>query len=94
MTAVIQRVNSAKIYTDGVFNGEISKGLYILLGVKKEDCLYIGDTGTDMKTGKNAGLYTIGVLWGFRKEPELKENGADIIISHPSEIVSIAKRFK
>ena len=37
MTAVIQRVNNAKIYTDGEFNGEISKGLYILLGVNKED---------------------------------------------------------
>ncbi len=37
MTAVIQRVNSAKIYTDGVYNGEIGKGLYILLGVAKGD---------------------------------------------------------
>lgn len=37
MTAVIQRVNNAKIYTDGEYNGEISKGLYILLGVKKGD---------------------------------------------------------
>ena len=37
MTAVIQRVNCAKIFTDGIFNGEISKGLYILLGVGKED---------------------------------------------------------
>lgn len=37
MTAVIQRVNNAKIYTDGEYNGEISKGLYILLGVRKGD---------------------------------------------------------
>ncbi len=37
MTAVIQRVNSARIYTDGEYNGEISRGLYILLGVKKGD---------------------------------------------------------
>ncbi len=37
MTAVIQRVNSAAIYTDGVFNGEIGKGLYILLGVRRGD---------------------------------------------------------
>ncbi len=37
MTAVIQRVNNATVYTDGDFNGEIGKGLYILLGVAKED---------------------------------------------------------
>ncbi len=37
MTAVIQRVNNATIYTDESFNGEISRGLYILLGVKNGD---------------------------------------------------------
>ena len=37
MTAVIQRVNNATIYTDGTYNGEISQGLYILLGVNKQD---------------------------------------------------------
>ena len=37
MTAVIQRVNNATIFTDGEFNGEISRGLYILLGVKNGD---------------------------------------------------------
>jgi len=37
MTAVIQRVNNATIFTDGSYNGEISQGLYILLGVAKGD---------------------------------------------------------
>lgn len=34
--------------------------------VSKEECLYIGDSEVDAATGKNAGLKTIGVLWGFR----------------------------
>ncbi len=42
MIAVIQRVNNATIYADGVLSGEIKKGLYILLGVisgdEKRDC--------------------------------------------------------
>lgn len=59
------------------------------LGLKKEECIYIGDTSTDMKTGKSAGLYTVGVLWGFRKRDELEENGADVIISHPSELLKV-----
>ena len=46
-----------------------------------------------MKTGKGAGLYTIGVLWGFRKRDELEDNGADVIISHPSELVHIIDKL-
>lgn len=57
--------------------------------LEKGECIYIGDTGTDMKTGKNAGLYTVGVLWGFRKRDELTQNGADTIISTPEELLGI-----
>ena len=56
------------------------------VGVDKAECLYIGDTGTDMQTGKNSGLYTIGVLWGFRGKEELIENGADKTIEKPHEL--------
>ena len=37
MTCVIQRVNSATVYADGEFSGEIQKGLYLLLGVLRGD---------------------------------------------------------
>ncbi len=63
------------------------------LNLKKEECIYIGDTSTDMKTGKGAGLYTVGVLWGFRKRDELEENGADVIISHPKELIDIINKL-
>ena len=56
------------------------------LGVKPSDCLFVGDTGVDAATGKNAGIFTVGVLWGFRDEAELLENGANAIISKPSEL--------
>ncbi len=59
------------------------------LGVKPENCLYIGDTAVDMKTGKAAGIYTIGVKWGFRSVEEMTEAGADIIVSRAEEIFSI-----
>lgn len=63
------------------------------LNIAKEECLYIGDTATDMKTGKGAGLYTVGVLWGFRDRKELEEGGADKIIEHPSQLIDIIKNF-
>ncbi len=37
MIAVIQRVNRAKLYSDGKFTAEMEKGLYILLGVINGD---------------------------------------------------------
>lgn len=60
-------------------------------GVTQNECLYIGDTATDIQTAKNSGLYSIGVLWGFRDEDELRTAGADVIISDPMEIVKIAE---
>ncbi len=56
--------------------------------LSKDECLYIGDTDVDMQTGKNAGIFTIGVLWGFRDEDELIKNGADVIVSKPGEILN------
>ena len=57
------------------------------MGVSKEECLYIGDTDTDMKTGKNAGVFTIGAAWGFRDEDELTEAGADYCANIPEDII-------
>ena len=57
------------------------------LSLKPEEVLYLGDTATDMKTGKGAGLFTIGALWGFRKREELEESHADAIIGHPMELL-------
>ena len=58
------------------------------LGLTAEDILYLGDTATDMKTGKSAGAFTVGALWGFRKREELEESHADAIISHPLELLN------
>lgn len=58
------------------------------LGVSLEEIAYVGDTSTDMKTGKGAEVWTIGVLWGFRDRAELEKYKADIIVEKPSEIVS------
>ncbi len=63
------------------------------LNLKADEILYIGDTATDMQTGKSAGAYTIGVLWGFRDRAELEGAHADIIIEKPCEIIDILNRF-
>lgn len=60
-----------------------------LMGLEPSDVLYIGDSSTDMKTGHNAGMDTVGVAWGFRGREELKENRASYIADHPKDIIDL-----
>ena len=62
------------------------------LGADAKDCVYVGDTDTDMLTGKNAKLYTIGVLWGFRGREELERSGADAIVATPEELYQVIRQ--
>ena len=64
-------------------------GVYEILeifGADKSECLYFGDTNTDMLTAHNAGVTAVGVTWGFRPRSELEEYKADIIIDSAAEI--------
>ena len=56
------------------------------LGVSPNEILYVGDSGVDMQTAKNAGMTSCGVLWGFREKKELLENGAEHIVSDAQEL--------
>jgi phosphoglycolate phosphatase len=64
--------------------------LYIAkeLNVSPQNTLYLGDTNIDMKTANAAGMYALGVTWGFRTKEELSENGAKAIIDHPLELLT------
>jgi phosphoglycolate phosphatase len=59
-------------------------------GIEKSECLYFGDTNTDMLTARNAGVTAVGVTWGFRPRSELEEYGADILIDSAAEIPGLA----
>ena len=61
------------------------------LGVKPEECVLIGDSGMDAAAAVNAGCTGIGVLWGFREEEELIQNGANYIVSSLDEILEVIK---
>ena len=61
---------------------------------KPSECLYMGDTNTDMDTGNAAGMFTIGVTWGFRPRKELEEHHAAKIVDKPEEILAYAKAHK
>lgn len=57
-------------------------------GLEPAQFLYLGDTNTDMQTGLSAGMFTIGVTWGFRPVEELREAGAQATIDRPEQVLS------
>ena len=59
------------------------------LGVKPQECAFIGDSGMDMAVARNAKCLAIGVLWGFREMKELTDYGAEYVVSTPLEILRI-----
>jgi phosphoglycolate phosphatase len=61
------------------------------LCVPPEKFIYFGDTATDMKTAVAAGMFPIGVLWGFRGATELLEAGAKILVKTPGDLLSWLK---
>lgn len=64
---------------------QISKSL----GILPQQFLYLGDSGVDMETANNAGMFAVGALWGYRDEDELKQNGAKVLIKNPLELLNL-----
>jgi phosphoglycolate phosphatase len=49
-------------------------------GAEPENTVLIGDTSFDMTMAHAAGVYAIGVAWGYHEIPELLDSGADEIV--------------
>ena len=56
------------------------------LGSKAENTIFVGDADTDILTAKNAGLPSIGVLWGFRDREIIEAEGAEYIVETVNDL--------
>lgn len=56
------------------------------------EILYAGDSDVDMQTAVAAGMYPLGVLWGFRTKKELLQNGAKTLVEKPQEIIDLLSK--
>jgi len=56
------------------------------MGIAPGDILYLGDSDTDMKAAVAAGMFPVGVLWGFRDADELLASGARLLLQKPEEL--------
>jgi len=60
-----------------------------ILGIAANDIIYLGDSGSDMETANNSGMYGVGASWGFRGAEELIKDGAKCTIDTPLELMKI-----
>ncbi len=51
--------------------------------------MFVGDSSIDMLTAGAAGMYPVGVGWGFRTVEELLQNGARAILDSPPDIAKL-----
>ncbi len=57
-------------------------------GVRPEETLLVGDSGVDVATGRNAGLWTCGVSYGFAPQ-SLESNPPDVSLDRPQELAEL-----
>jgi len=55
--------------------------------VNPDQVLFVGDSGIDMDTAKNAGMVPVGVAWGLREAEELLAHGACRVINQPLDLL-------
>lgn len=61
------------------------------MNLRRDDCLLVGDSGIDMQTATAAGIFPVGVTWGFRPESELLDNGCRFMARQPLDILNLFK---
>ncbi len=61
---------------------------------KVENTVFVGDADTDILTAKNAGLVSIGVLWGFRDREVIENEGAEFIVETVDELEKLLISMK
>jgi len=72
----------------------LSKKDKILYVVKKYhvtsgDIYYIGDTTGDMKEGRQAGIKTVGVTWGWHSKEQMAASRPDYLFDRPEDLLQL-----
>jgi phosphoglycolate phosphatase len=58
------------------------------IGVRPEEAAIVGDSYVDVETGHNAGLWTVGVSYGFAPH-SLQERPPDVLVDTPHELAEV-----
>ena len=64
----------------------------LTLRVPMRECVFVGDGETDVLTAKNAGMYGISALWGYRSRELLAAAGATCFARDAGELEALLKQ--
>ncbi|HEY1800657.1 MAG TPA: HAD-IA family hydrolase [Terriglobales bacterium] len=67
---------------------EGAKSILHEIGVKAEETLFVGDSSIDVVTGRNAGMWTCGVTYGFAPQT-LESVPPDVVVDTPAELAQL-----
>jgi phosphoglycolate phosphatase len=95
--AIVQELGLGKFFSQ-VYGGNSfatkkpePEGAHVLLeenGALPEQAVMIGDSHVDIRTGLNAGMYTVGVTYGFAPHT-LKGEPVDVQVDSPAELAMV-----
>lgn len=93
---ILETLNLSKFFTE-IYGGDSFKEkkpnplpIYEIMkkfSLKKEEIVMVGDGANDILVGKNAGVRTIGVLYGYSSLEQIKKLAPDFIAENPCDIV-------
>ena len=55
--------------------------------------IMVGDRHSDIRGGRDHGMRTIAVSWGYGSRAELAASSPDLIIDHPEELLAAARQL-
>lgn len=57
------------------------------LDVAPEECLFFGDSASDMQAAHNAGMEAVAVTWGYQPQERLMAAAPDHVIEKPVDML-------
>ena len=60
------------------------------LGVDPVDCLFFGDSASDIQAAHNAGMKGVAVMWGYQPHERLMSAKPDYVIEQPEDMIALA----
>jgi phosphoglycolate phosphatase len=67
---------------------EGARKLLTEIGIGPEQAAMVGDSHVDVRTGRNAGLWTIGVTYGFATHA-FEDEPPDVLVDSPQELAAV-----
>ena len=79
----------SEVITNSHDKAEEIHGLIKRNNFNPEETVFIGDSNHEVEVGKQAGVKTIAVTWGFCTEEKLKSTGPDFLVHNIKELEEI-----